>query len=118
MSNILRKQWPEVDRLIRKAFPSNKKRKAILWTTDEARINTSWNGGSRDSHVLLSESGATLDLPPHAGAAQFGGEAPTVNLGDGQVLVTAGTFNGKPATPKLRANEATWRRITPEMFTD
>lgn len=118
MSDILRKQWPEVDRLIRRAFPANKKRKAILWTTGEARINTSWSGGSKDAHVLLNERGETLELPPHAGAAQFGGEAPTIKLGDGQVLVTAGTFNGKPATPKLRANETTWRRVAPELFTD
>ena len=118
MTTIKRKQWPEIDRLVRKAFPANRKQSAHVWTCDRVRINSAWDGGSRDQFALLSLTGQRLDLPPHAGAVQFGGTAPEITLGPDEILVSAGIFNGKPGVPFVRGSETALRARAPELFTD
>lgn len=65
-----------------------------------------WDGGSRtDYFVVTMRDGAPLRATQlqHTAPPQFGGPQtePTFLISPGQVLVAAGTFCGKPATPVL-----------------
>ena len=83
----------------------SKKRKAILAKpSSEVHISGSyWDEGSRSDYFLVHI--ATKTVTPIAGVSpmQFGGPKtdPVQKLEPGYMVVCAGTFCGKPATPTV-----------------
>jgi hypothetical protein len=108
------KEHPRLERVIKTGMPANRKRSAIIITADSTHISSYWSGGSIDKWSGVRQ-GKQIDLPPHAGAPGFerpgnyGGEH--VHLDDGLALVCGGTSCGKPATPKVYANESTMKEL-------
>ena len=112
------KQEPVLKAIILAAFPSYRKQKAFVSVFNGGvNVNSYWDGGSKDEyaivelatlqrHPLPTSSHPFFDVARH-GLANRRTEVASVDrvgnvtlnmLPDGFVLVSAGTFCGKPAT--------------------
>jgi hypothetical protein len=125
---------PEVKAVLKAGFPSYNKRKCYVsvWPGSQ-RINSYWDGGSRDEYAIVEL--ATLrrhPLPtsthPYFDLAGKGihsvedqhvivdhvGNVTLKHLPEGFVLISAGTFCGKPATAHIWVPAANMPRLLPE----
>jgi len=113
----------ELEAAIKLGMPNNRKRSCIVIETESQQISSYWSGGSIDKwsavhwdfkyeldfadQVFKHSKMKTCQLPPHGGSPMFGGQTADIDLDRGDILICGGTFNGKPSTPKVYANEAT-----------
>lgn len=98
------KQYPELQAVVRAAFPSYRKHKVIISVTASVELTgTFWDGGSRSSYVAVELATKRSKGAPQYAPPQFGGPrvAPCVELPPGVAIVECGTFCGKPATAHL-----------------
>lgn len=119
MQTVVLKAAPEVQRVVRAAFPSYKKHNAFLSVFNGVQVNSYWDGGSKAVFVLVDL--ATLrhkPLPtsthPYFDMNAANGENPDVvveqgcvtlkHLPEGIALVEGGTFCGKLATAHVYLN--------------
>jgi len=72
-------------------------------------ISSYWSGGSKDSFGAFDSCGQPVELPPHTGAPQFGGQSADVQVDGNPIayLVNWPTFRGKrlPPTVYLQADQ-------------
>lgn len=83
---------------------SRKRRAMMAPRRNEVYISgTSWSGGSRSSWYRIRLSDNHVEPLAHYAPAQFGGpaEPPRLLLQPGTVVVEAGVFQGRPATPVI-----------------
>jgi hypothetical protein len=130
MQTISLKAAPEVQQVIRAAFPGYKKHNAFLSAFYESgvQVNSFWDGGSKSVFVLIDL--ATLQhksLPtsthPYFDMRAASGETPDVTvdrgcvtlkrLPEGIALVEGGTFCGKLATAHIYLNPANLAKLLP-----
>jgi hypothetical protein len=116
------KNAPEVKRIVQKADSSYKKHKAYLATFRPMRINSYWDGGSKDEYVMVSLDGNQVlpmpsDTHPYfdiaARGIQGGNDAIEIDhvgnitlkfIPTGYALVRKGYFCGKVATAFVYVN--------------
>jgi hypothetical protein len=134
MQRIALKTAPEIQRIIKLAFPSYRKRAAYLSPFRPTAINSYWDGGSRDEFVLVNlDTSRAVPLPtathPYFDVAAKGlvnkssdtisvdrvGNITLQQLPDNHALIQAGTFCGKPATARVLLNPV---NITPMLEAD
>ena len=108
---------PELRAVVKAAFPRYNKRQVFVGEFTSMRINSYWDGGSRDvyalvelatmrTHALPTASHPYFDVERGGGANRTGdmatvdakGNITLTTLPEGFALVSAGTFMGKPAT--------------------
>jgi len=93
------KDNPEIAALVRLV---SKKHKAYLKKQNTVSLSdTFWDGGSRSDYFLIEVSTKKITPLIHASPPQFGGmkEPAIQKIEPGFVLIEAGFFCGKPATP-------------------
>lgn len=118
---------PDVQRIIRAAFPSYRKHRAVVedFPDHGVNVNSYWDGGSRDEFALVELSTMrTKPLPTSSHpffdlkGATGENEALVATRGNvtlkyipvGFALVQAGTFCGKPSTATVYVNPANMPR--------
>lgn len=116
LTTIELRQHPDMQRLVRTAFPDYRKRRAFVSVFHPTRINSYWDGGSRDEFAIVEIATGTRKALPTTthpyfdlagrGIANMADQFVSVDhvgnvtlnvLPDGFALVSAGTFCGKPA---------------------
>jgi hypothetical protein len=81
----------------------SRKRKCTVYTEDAGRpwvLYSYWDSGSRDQYRAWDARGVEIHLPI-GGAPGFTKTPSAWTPQRGDVLVTFGTFMGKPATPSI-----------------
>jgi hypothetical protein len=104
LQKVKLKEAPEVQAIVRAAFPSYKKHDAYLTVAESVSLSgTYWDGGSRSEYVAVDLASKRSQGAPHYNPPQFGGPrtSPVVPLPIGVVIVQGGTFCGKQATAIL-----------------
>ena len=91
---------PQIAAIMKKI--GSKKRTAFVVVTDPTpqRLASYWDGGSKDEYVGFNSAGARIPLVV-SGHPFFEGDRGAWTPNDGDVLVSCGTFCGKPATPSI-----------------
>lgn len=123
---------PELKRIVKAAFPRYAKKNVFLSKFSPTQINSYWDGGSRDTYVLINL--ATMQDQPlptstHpyfdvAAKGMAGGSSDAVEvsdrgnitlkvLPDGFALVRAGTFQGKPSTAHIYLPDSNMTKFLP-----
>ena len=100
------KQHPALANFLRRAFPGYRKHKAIIRACESITLSGGyWDGGSRTTYSAATLAGQDIPLRYNTAPAMFNGGAPdrVVVLEPGVVVLSAGTFCGKPATVTLHA---------------
>ncbi len=80
-----------------------RKRTAFVYRdvpTEPRVLHSYWDGGSRDSYVVLRNGGKVYP-PTYGGQFVNGGHAPEYMPESGDILVRYGTFAGKEAIPSI-----------------
>ncbi len=104
------KEYPRIKRLLARVSPGYRKHNATLVMRDKVTCHGSfWDGGSRTFYATASPLGErvksvnTATAPP-----QFGGspEPVVIPLSADTVVVSGGTFCGKPAQADIFATPA------------
>jgi hypothetical protein len=127
-------QDPVLKRVVLAAFPNYRKRRAFVSPFGDRgqSINSYWDGGSRDVHAIvelstLRQKSLPTSTHPYFDVARQGlanvadpyvtidrvGNVTLRAIPPGFVLVTAGTFCGKPATAHLHFHPADLPRYLP-----
>lgn len=122
MQTIELKTAPELRRIVLAAFPSYRKHKVFLsvFSTRGERINSYWDGGTRDEYAIVELTSMRQAAMPSVGHPYYEIKGRGIPSGEDQyvsvdhvgnvtlkaipvgfVLVSAGTFCGKPATAHL-----------------
>ena len=122
MTTIELKQVPELKRIVTTAFPGYKKHNVFLSVFHEMDINSYWDGGSKDTYVLMDlETLTRKTLPtsthPYYDVARHvqPGSNDYVSIdGRGNItlkmlpanyaIIKGGTFCGKPVTAHVFVN--------------
>lgn len=124
MLTVELKNSPALKRLVKGAFPDYRKRNVFVspFAANGEHVNSYWDGGSRDEHVLIEiNTLRTKPLPTShpfydlagKGISNVEDEYVTIDsagnvrlktIPRGYALVTAGTFCGKPATAHIKAH--------------
>ena len=82
----------------------SRKRRVFVCGRQEVSIDgTAWSEGSRSSWYRIRLSDNHVEPLEHYAPAHFGGpaEPPRLLLQPGMVLIAAGVFEGRPATPVI-----------------
>ena len=128
------KSAPEVQRVVRAAFPSYAKHNAYItdFPSCGCNINSYWDGGSRSEYAIVrldSMQRKTLPTSTHPyfdvarqGAAEtenqdlavdHAGNVTLKHLPEGFALVVCGIFCGKTATARVLVNESNMVKFLP-----
>lgn len=129
MNRITLQSAPEVQRVVRAAFPSYRKHNAFLSEFGSGvTINSYWDGGSKSVYVVVElATGRHRALPtsshPYFDLNGATGETPDVTfergiatlkrLPEGFALVEGGVFCGKLATAHVYVNPANLTKLLP-----
>ena len=96
---------PEVDRIIKAAFPDYRGRTIRLEATPPGRLDSYWDGGSRDYFAFVElRTGRTLPVHSNHPAFEPGQPSTLRRLPSGLVLVRRSYFCGKDAGFTIYAN--------------
>lgn len=127
MDTVTLKTAPALKRILAAAFPTYRKQKAFVsaFSAHGQNINSYWDGGSRDEHAIVELGSLRLKTLPTRthpffdlagrGVANVEDNFVTIDhvgnvtlkaIPPGFVLVTAGTFCGKPATAHFHFHPA------------
>lgn len=127
MDTVTLKSSPGLKRVLAAAFPNYKKRNAFVSAFSDRgqNINSYWDGGSRSEHAIVELATLKLKALPTRthpffdlagrGVANVEDNFVTIDhvgnvtlkaIPPGFVLVTAGTFCGKPATAHFHFHPA------------
>ena len=101
---ITKKTHPREWAIIKKVLPNYRKRTAILNHQDSVRLHGRyWDGGSRTTWFTMHRNGIVHQI---ASRNDYPFTAPEmeISITDGVVVVSAGTFCGKPSTACLYIN--------------
>lgn len=84
-------------------------RKKTVWVSKGTAgkpvvLRSYWDGGSRDLYAAFNSSGQSINIPV-GGAPQFTPEPEAWVPSPGDVLVSYGAFQGKPATAHITLYE-------------
>lgn len=132
LTTIELRSAPELKRIVKAAFPGYAKKNVFLSKFSPTRINSFWDGGSRDIYVLI-DLATMKDQPlptsthPYfdvAAKGMAGGSSDAVEvdprgnitlkvLPDNFALVQAGTFQGKPSTAHIFLPDANMTKFLP-----
>lgn len=109
---------PDVERVIRAAFPSWKGRRVRFNATESLQLcGMYWDGGSRSEYVAVALGTLQVSAPSQANRnpPQFGGPriAPTVPVPVGAVIVEHVIFCGKDVGVYLHVNPANMPAVLP-----
>ena len=128
------KSAPEVQRVVRAAFPSYAKHNAYItdFPSCGCNINSYWDGGSRSEYVIVALDTVQRKALPTSTHPYFdvarkgvaGTETPDIavdhvgnvtlkHLPEGFALVEAGIFCGKQATARIMLNPANITKFLP-----
>lgn len=114
MSIVTIKQHPALATFLRRAFPAYRKHKAIINPCEIITLTGGyWDGGSRTTYFAVTTDGREVPLRYNTAPGLFNGNAPdrAVILEPGLVVLSAGTFCGKPATVGIHATPETLAQL-------
>ena len=131
MQTIQVKSAPEIKQLLASVMPSYKKHNVFLSEFHPISINSYWDGGSRNTYILVNLADRKTQLlptstHPYLDVASKGmqgedefvsvdnrGNITLKQLPEGFALIEAGTFCGKPATAHIFLNSANMTKMLP-----
>lgn len=98
--NITKKSHPVEWALILRAFPSYRKRSAVIITTESTELSGRyWSDGSISRYVLLN--GGLHTAMPNRNDYPFTAPDEVIDLTNGMKVVQCGVFCGKPGQAYL-----------------
>lgn len=111
---IKRKEFPLIADLLVRCVPGNRKHDVILREGTTAEPRGGWSGGSRDVHIMADAhagSGRIIHTRFNNPFQDDVNVPSIVEIPEGCVLITAGTWRGRNATPKITASASTFKQL-------